>query len=387
MKLEEFNAKVAELKAEGAKLAQAGKLEEAEAKKKEIEALEASFQAEKEAQAEVNAINKDTKVQEDFQAEQKLGEENNMEKVYDASSIEYKNAFLKHISGRDDQMTKMENAAFVHTTQNTPDVLPTTMLNQIWDLVSKNHVIAGDITQYKTGTILEVVKHTAIVKGAAGTVSENAAPANDEQNTFVKVTLSGKDFAKTVEISYAEAEMSIDALEGYLVQEISTSMGEAIADDIVATLKATGSGTNGIASGNRVETTTANKMAFKDVAGAFALVKRANNLTVYCTRATLFNRLAQLEDTAGHLIYQPSATVGVPGTLLGAPVKIEDSLADDEILIGDPKKIVSNVISDIMVETDKDIKVHKYIYSGYARMECALVDPESMALLTVKTSA
>ena len=81
------------------------------------------------------------------------------------------------------------------------------------------------------------------------------------------------------------------------------------------------------------------------------------------------------------------ATVGVPGTLLGAPVKIEDSLVDDEILIGDPKRIVSNVISDIMVETDKDIKVHKYIYSGYARMECALVDPESMALLTVKTSS
>ena len=387
MNLDEFNAKVAELKAEGAKLAQAGKLEEAEAKKKEIEALEASFQAEKEAQAEENAINKGSAVQVDMQNEQKLGEENIMEKVYDASSVEYKNAFLKHISGRDDQMTKMENAAFVHTTSNTPDVLPTTMLNQIWDLVSKNHVIAGDITQYKTGTILEVVKHTAIVKGAAGTVNENAAPANDEQNTFVKVTLSGKDFAKTVEISYAEAEMSIEALEGYLVQEIATSMGEAIADDIIATLKATGTGTNGIATNNRVETKTANKMVFADIAGAFALVKRANNMTVYCTRATLFNRLAQLEDTAGHLIYQPSATVGVPGTLLGAPVKIEDSLADDEILIGDPKRIVSNVINDIMVETDKDIKVHKYIYSGYARMECALVDPESMALLTVKASA
>lgn len=387
MKLEEFNAKVAELKAEGAKLAQAGKLEEAEAKKKEIEALEASFQAEKEAQAEENAINKGSAVQVDMQNEQKLGEENIMEKVFDASSVEYKNAFLKHISGRDDQMTKMENAAFVHTTSNTPDVLPTTMLNQIWDLVSKNHVIAGDITQYKTGTILEVVKHTAIVKGAAGTVNENAAPANDEQNTFVKVTLSGKDFAKTVEISYAEAEMSIEALEGYLVQEIATSMGEAIADDIITTLKATGAGTNGIAVANRVETKTVSKMVFADIAGAFALVKRANNMTVYCTRATLFNRLAQLEDTAGHLIYQPSATVGVPGTLLGAPVKIEDSLNDDEILIGDPKRIVSNVINDIMVETDKDIKVHKYIYSGYARMECALVDPESMALLTVKTSS
>lgn len=348
----------------------------------------ASFDAEKEAAAESNALNKDTKVPAEFQAGQKLGEENkNMEKIYDASSVEYKNAFLKHISGRDDEMTKQENTAFIHTTSNTPNVLPTTMLDKIWDLVSKNHVITGDITKYKTGTILEVVKHTAVAAGAAAVATEGAAPANDEQNTFVKVTLAGKDFAKTVELSYAEAAMSIDALEDYLVQEISNSMGEAIANDVVTTLKATGAGTNGIATGNRIETATANKVAFKDVAAAFAKVKRANSITVYCTRASLFNRLAQLEDTAGHLIYQPSATVGVPGTLLGAPVKIEDSLNDDEFLIGDPKRIVSNVISDIIVETDKDIKNHKYIYSGYARMECALVDPESMALLTVKTSS
>lgn len=387
MTLNEFNAKVTELKAEGAKLAQEGKLDEAEAKKNEIEALEASFQAEKEAKAEENALNEKKAVQTDLIVEHKLGEENTMDKIYNASSPEYKNAFLKHISGRDDEMTKLENTAFVHTTSNTPNVLPTTMLNEIWDLVSKNHVITGDITQYRTGTILEVVKHTAIAAGAAGTVNEATAPANDEQNTFVKVTLSGKDFAKTVELSYAEAEMSIEALEGYLVQEIATNMGEAIADDIVTTLKATGSGTNGIASGNRIETATANKMTFKDVAGTFAVVKRASNIVVYCTRATLFNRLAQLEDTAGHLIYQPSATVGVPGTLLGAPVKIEDSLNDDEVLLGDPKRIVSNVVSDIIVETDKDIKAHKYIYAGYARMQCALIDPESMALLTVKTSS
>ena len=120
MTLEELNTKVAELKAEGKKLATDGKLEEAEAKKAEIEKLQADFQAEKEALAEENAIHMDNTVQANFQNEQKLGEETNMEKIYDASSIEYRNAFLKHISGRDDQMTKMENEAFVHTTQNTP---------------------------------------------------------------------------------------------------------------------------------------------------------------------------------------------------------------------------------------------------------------------------
>lgn len=384
MTLEEFNRKVAELKAEGTSLAKDGKIEEAEAKKREIEALEAKFQEEKEQKAEENAANITNTVPEGIRNRQTLGEENIMaEKILDASTMEYKNAFLKHISGRDDQMTKLENAAFIHTTQNTPNVLPTTMLNEIWDLVSENHVIAGDITQYRTGTILEVVKHTVIAQGAAKSIAENAAN-DDEQNTFVKVTLSGKDFSKSVELSYAEAEMSIDALENYLIQEIATNMGAAIADDIIATLKGT---TNGIDSGNKVNTAAAGKVAFSDVTGAFAKVKRTSAISVYCTRATLFNYLAQLEDGAKHLIYQPSATVGVPGTLLGAPVKIEDSLDDGEILIGDPKRIVSNVISDIIVETDKDIKLHKYIYSGYARMECALIDPESFALLTVKSGS
>ena len=384
MKLEEFNAKVAELKAEGAKLAQAGKLEEAEAKKKEIEALEASFQAEKEAQAEENAINKDTVVQANLQNEQKLGEENKMEKIYDASSVEYRNAFLKHISGRDDQMTKLENTAFIHTTQSTPNVLPTTMLNEIWDLVSKEHSIVGDVRTLKTGTIIEIVKHTAVAAGAAvkqTKANEGKAPTDDEQNTFVKVTLSGNDFAKAVELSYAEAEMSIDALEQYLIQEIAKSLGDAIADDMVSTVK------TGTAAANKTTSATVGKVTYPEVAAAFASLKRAPKPVVYVTRFTLYNRLATLEDSAHRLIFQANANEGIEGYLLGAPVKIEDSVADDEILIGDPSKVTNNVITDILVETDKDIKAHKYIYSGYERSECALIDDKAFALLTVKASS
>lgn len=389
MTLEEFNSQIAQLKAEGAELAKAGKLEEAEAKKAEIEKMSAEFQAEKEAQAEENALVDNTTIPAQMQAEQKLGEENlEMEKIYDASSVEYKNAFLKHLTGRDDQMTQMENAAFIHTTSNTDAVLPTTMIDKIWDLVSKNHVIMGDITIYRTGTILEIVKHTAIVAGAAekqtrasgSSDKEGKNPSNDEQNTFVKVTLSGNDFVKAVEISYAEAAMSIDAFEQYLINEIATNIGEALANDAVSSI------VSGAASANKIQTATANKVAFSDITGAFALLQRVNAPVVYCTRKTLYTRLATLENTAGQLIYQPSAVAGVPGTLLGAQVKIEDSVADDVLLIGDPKKFVYNMIQDVMVETDKDIKAHKYIYSGYARGEGSLIDDKAFAQLTVKTA-
>lgn len=56
------------------------------------------------------------------------------QRTYDASSPEYRSAFFKDLM--DAEMTQEERAAFVHTTANTAAVLPTTTLNNIWDLVS-----------------------------------------------------------------------------------------------------------------------------------------------------------------------------------------------------------------------------------------------------------
>ena len=127
-------------------------------------------------------------------------------KEFKVDSNEYRTAWCKEMLGL--PMTDEERTAFVHTTGTTSGqtagyTVPTTLLNTIWDLIEEKHSILGDITIYRTGTILEVAKRTAIAAGDAATVAEGAAPSNDENNTFAKVTLSGKDFAKAVEISYA----------------------------------------------------------------------------------------------------------------------------------------------------------------------------------------
>lgn len=298
------------------------------------------------------------------------------ERTYGADSPEYRSAFLKTMLDKD--LTDVEQRAYTHTTANTGAVMPTTMLNQIWDLVSQQHAIMGDITIYRTGTILEVVKHTEIKAGKAAKTSENTA-ATDEQNTFAKVTLSGNDFAKTVTISYAMADMSIDALESYLINEISTNIGEALADDIISTVK------DDINTANKI-TSAATELAYKDVAKAFGLLKRASNVNVYVNYATLYNQIVSMVDTTGRPIYQPSAQAGANGVLLGGTVKVEESMADGEILIGDSKKVVYNMVRDIMVETDRDIKTHNIIYSGYARGEGALIDDKAFTLLTMKTA-
>lgn len=296
---------------------------------------------------------------------------------YNAASPEYRTAFLRNLLGED--MSPEERAAFVHTTANTPNVLPTTMLNTIWDLVSTEHSIMGDITIYRTGTILEVVKHTAITQGDAKIVAENTAN-DDETNTFVKVTLSGKDFSKHVDISYAMERMSLDALEQYLTSEIARQLGAAMAADVVAQI-----GTD-MAAGNKKTSAKASTVTFAELAGLFGSLARVSNVAVYAKRSTIYKYLVGMVDSSGRPIFQTTAQQGAAGTILGATIKVEDAVADNVMLIGDPKKVVYNMVQDIMIESDRDIKKHVTTYSGYARGQGALIDGEAFAQLTVTTS-
>ena len=351
-----------------------------EARKAAIEEIDAEIQARKDAAAE-EARKAEEAAQMDgmkiFKEDRKMS--------YTVSSPEYRNAFLKSLKGM--ELDTEERAAYVATTGDTTAnnhgaglLVPTEMLNNIWNLIEEQHAILGDITLYRTNTYLSIPVHTAIAQGDATAVSENAAN-EDEINNFMTVTLHGQDYSKTVKISYAMAQMSIDALEAYLTNEIAERLGAAMARDTI-----TGILTDYYTTDNTVVALN-NALSYGDVATAFGALKNANGgAVVYGTNKTIYTRLATLEDTEGHLIFQPDATAGIQGRLLGAPVKVEDGLADDVLLVGYPKNVVGNVVQDVMVETDRDISKHVIIYSGYARYESKLVAPKSFAKITV-TSA
>ena len=107
---------------------------------------------------------------------------------------------------------------------------------------------------------------------------------------------------------------------------------------------------------------------------------------MYVDRATFYNHIVGLVDTAGRPIFQPDVSGSVSGYVLGAAVKMEDSVGDGIILVGDAKKVIYNMIQDIMIETDRDIKKHVVTHSGYARGEGALIDDKAFAMLTVGTA-
>ena len=109
-------------------------------------------------------------------------------------------------------------------------------------------------------------------------------------------------------------------------------------------------------------------------------------VVIYANNATIYGKLVGMVDTTGRPIFQPNAQAGAEGQLVGFPIKREDAIADNKILIGYPKTVVGNIIQDIMLETDRDIKKHVITYAGYARAEFKLVAPKAFALLTVSPS-
>lgn len=290
------------------------------------------------------------------------GKNKNMTRAEMIASEEYRSAFYANLRG---EATEEQRSALL-TAGTDAIAIPKALDDKIWDNIYTDHPILGDIDIKRTGVILEVTKHTKVKAGKAGKVEEGAA-ATLEDNEFVKVTLVGQDYAKTVELSYAAAKMSQGALEDYLATEVANSMGEALATEIFAKMK-TDLGTAA------VTVAKGKNLTFADFCKAVGSVQRGTNLKVYASRAKKFEQIVGMVDAAGQPVFRDGCT-------LGYDVK-EDAAAGDDIFIVDTSKFVLNMVQDIMIENDRDIKTHKIIISGYARAEGCMRDAGAGAYVT-----
>lgn len=312
-------------------------------------------------------------------------------RMYTRDSEEYRNAFLKALQARKDDLsdagfTAEERDAYTavttDSTNHTGYLIPTEIVNRIWDMIDEQHSILNDIDMYRdTGATLQFVKRASISQGDATTVSE-AAANDDEKNVWGEVVLDGKDFSKHVNVSYAMAKMAIPAFENFIVSEIAARLGAALASDVITQI-----GTDYDSTYNAVNTSAVKAIAFKDVAEVLSTLGNADGQCVfYANRATIYKYIVGMVDTTGRPIFQPNAQAGAEGTLIGFPVKVEDAISANLVYVGYPRQIKGNMIQDIMIESDRDIKKHVITYAGYARFECGLIAPDAFAILTVKQS-
>lgn len=296
-------------------------------------------------------------------------EENTMEnRTFTLESEEYRSAFLRNLRGED--MSEIERRAFTFLTTSTAKPLPTVMQNRIIDLIGEAHPIVADVYTMHSNTAITIPVAKSIAADAGKTAEGSAA--NELEITFDSVDLSGDDYTANVNLSYKMQNMAIPAFEDYIVTQIAARLGSKLAADIVAGIKA------GMAEGNKV----ASGVNYANLCAGFGELKRVGSVVVYGTRKGVYNKLVGMVDSNKRPIFQQPITAAAAGAILGATIKFEDAVGDDELLIGDPSKYLQNVVAPVAIESDKDLKNHTVVYSGYTCQQGTLTDDKAFALVS-----
>ena len=295
-------------------------------------------------------------------------EENNMEnRTFTPASEEYRSAFLKNLRG--EEMNEVEKRAFTFLTTNTSAPLPTVMQNRIIDLIGEAHPIVADVYTLGSGTAISIPVAKSITADAGQTAE--GEDHNDLEVTMTNIDLSGDDYTADVELSYKMAAMAIDAFEDYLITLISGRLGSKLAGGIVAEIK------EKMAVANKIQT----GVNYANICAGFGELKRVGAVVVYGTRKGVYNKLVGMVDSQKRPIFMNAITEKAAGAILGATIKFEDAVGDNELLIGDPKKYLQNVVVPVMIENDRVIKKSKLVYSGYTCQEGTLTDDKAFALV------
>lgn len=306
----------------------------------------------------------------------------NEQRDLEVDSPEFRNAWLKNLAqsikvNQFGEMTQEERTAFIHTTANTDEVVPTAIMNRIIELVESDYPLYNDAT--KSGMVqgFGVPRHTGISQGDAAATSEGVAN-DDEQDTFDLLPLSGVEIKKHLDMSRKMKWQSISAFEDWVVTHIAERIGVAKEARILSQLAdATyGIDSNNIATG--VEATDAN------IRAKLALVKGKGQKVLYANAYTIWNILAGINDGAGNkaFIPNPQADPITKGVVYGYIVKEDDNLADKVMLAGIPSKILANNFEDLFIQRSIHPKTFVETIAGYSLFDAGLENPKSFVKVT-----
>lgn len=303
-------------------------------------------------------------------------------RTFDASSPEYRNAWLKNMAVRNGvhlfgEMNTEEREAWTHTTANTGAVVPTATMNRIVELVESNYPIYNDAAKDSMVSGFGIPRHKTIAQGDAAATNEGAAN-DDEKDTFDLLPLSGVEIKKHIVISRKMKWQSIQAFEDWMVRHIAERIGVAKEGRILTQLA---DATYGIAAANiatGVEATDAN------IRAKLALVRGTGAKVIYANAYTIWNILAGINDGAGNKAFIPSpqADPVTKGVVYGYTVKEDNNLTDKVILAGAPGAILANNFEELFINHAMDPKTFEDIVAGYSLFDAGLENPLAFVKVT-----
>ena len=349
MTLADVDKRLAELETEVREMNEVADVEKATEEKRSLLERKAELEAIEQRTATANAL-QNGEVEPDKILEKR--EEITMEekKIFGVDSPEYRNAFFANLVNK---ATPEQRAIFAdNATAGDGVALPITTDVAIWDQILTAHPILADISIVKSGIVMKVTQMTPSNLSAAGKGKKDSDPTVELQFTPNEKVLAGKDYHTYVTLSYAESQMSQGAMEKFLVAEIANVLGEQLATDVFAGIKADSTAT----------ATTATASYFADIHTALGKAVQAQNAVIYAPSAKYYGILAEV-DTNG----QPIVREGV---VLGATLKKDNAAAD--VTVVDPSLVICNVVADTTIKSQDDVKAGAFVIGGYMRAEACL---------------
>lgn len=410
MTKKEYLAKRKALVEEAEALVNEGKLGEFAAKEKEINDLDAKFEDIAKAQANLSAL-KDKVAVADVAVDMQAGVVNVVDVTgTSATPKDEKQAYLsawakammgQKLEGDERTMFDKVNLEFRNTVQTANThavVIPETVAAEIWREAKELYPIIDDAVRTFVPGDLTILQETN--SGADAAWYDEDTEVADGEFAIVELNLTGCELAKAVPISWKLRKMSIERFIPYVTGLLGEKMGAALAKGIVSGRGKPGQGDNwkpepkGIVTAIEAEANTPQVveyvggdkggMGYGDLTAAMGKIKSKykKGAAIYAQSTVIWDQLANMLDGQGRPLFIPDVTAGGIGRMFGLPVKEEDSVPDESVLIGNVARgYTANVNEDMTIYTEDHVKKRYTDYMSYAIIDGAPLTTNAFALI------
>lgn len=362
-----------------------GDISQAETLAEEVEKLDANF----------NALAKPAK---NFLEDLKKIDDKNL-KVVEAMNKEmtYADVFAKAMKGetlsgeeiRIYDEVNIENV-YTHTSENTPVVIPETVVDEIYGLIGEDYPFFGDTRKLKIRGKASIPRHTAIAEGDAAWYDEDTE-TGDEKNTFDNLLLNGCELSKSITVSWKLKKMATPAFLNYISKELADRMTAALGAGAVqgqGTTEGTKPEPTGVVTelkktGSQVVSYTG-EMTYANITEAISKIhsKLYVGSCVYANQKTIWTRLTNIKDSNGNPIFIPDASQGGVGRIFGMIVKSDAGFKDGEVLIGNAAKgYINNENEEMSITLEDHAKTRSTDYVAYLISDGGVADERAFGLL------
>lgn len=377
MNRKEYMDKRNALIAEAQELLDAGKVAEAAEKRAQVERLDEEFEVAAAETANLNALANIQPPAPFSTRENMAGDPENKEAIYRV-------AFFKRLQGK--ELSPEELTAYSSGASSAGAVIPTQTAEEIITKLKERAPLLQEITLLQVqGNVTFAVEGT---NNAAAVHTENTSitPAAD---TLVKVSLSGWEVTKLIQVSDTVKTMSINAFEGWLVDMLVESIADKISDMII---NGTGSSqakgiekANTWGDTNSVSVAKAGSLTAANVQTLIGLLGGGYdaNAKFIMSKKTLYTDFMPLQDNSKNDIVTRE---GRSYYVYGYPVLIDSRVTEHEAYLGDLRKYVANLAESVNVKADFDIDTNSNKYLGVAIFDGTPALGEAFVKLVKATS-